>query len=71
MAMSRIVQIAVDPSGTLFCLTETGDVCRYIRPSKPDIDLRGHKYHDGNTGGWQSLPGCKRFNQTVEPKKEQ
>lgn len=69
MAMSRIVQIAIDPTGTLYCLTETGDVCRYVRPSKSVVSKVIPV--DGNTGGWQSLPGCKRFNQTVEPKKEQ
>ena len=70
MAMSRIIQIAIDPTGTLYCLTETGDVCRYIKPNKPREDTEGNLW-EGNTGGWQSLPGCKRFNQSVEPKKEQ
>lgn len=63
--MKKIIQLVYNNhEGTLYCLTEDGDVCFYKPPCRPNTE------RPGDTGGWVAIPGAKRFNQKLEPTKD-
>lgn len=59
--MKKIVQLVYNQAeGTMWCLTEDGDVCWYKPP------CRATKEREGDSGGWVSLAGAKRYNQKLK-----